>query len=202
MPFAAGCTGDASVPGAAFAPTAIGANPSPSAGATITGTAKVPGSGSFGLSLRTALVPSGLVVRVAGTSIQATADGSGRFTLEGVPPGDVELVFEGAGINASLVLSDVESDEEFTIVVVLNGNSAELEDDSRDDDSADEDPADDDDSVDDDSVDDDSADDSSDDADSEDEADDEEDDEDDDEEDDEEDEEDDEEDEAGDAKKK
>lgn len=168
-----GCSGDSSGPTSPFTPTTLGdTRPGSTTGATISGTARLSGSGSSGASLMTALRSSVLIVRVEGTGIAASVDASGRFTLEGVPPGDVRLHFEGSGINATLTLRSVQGEQTLTIVVVLKGNSAALESDSRtgavdDDDSADDDSADDDsaddDSTDDDSEDDDSADDDADD---------------------------------------
>lgn len=165
----ASCGGGASGPAAPFAPTALGANQPAAAGATISGTARLSGSSSSGASLnsgaslKTALGPAALVVRVVGTTLQVVVDSSGQFTLEGVPSGNVQLHFEGAGINATLTLPAVQEGQTLIIVVVLAGNNAELESDSRngsvDDDSADDDA--DDDSADDDSADDDAADDDS-----------------------------------------
>ena len=163
--FLASCSGGTSGSAAPFSPTTLGVNqPGSTTGATISGTAKVSGSSPSGNSLRTAIGSSGLMVTVEGTQIAGTVDASGHFTLEGVPSGDVQLHFEGPGINATLTLRSVEPEETVTIVVVLSGNDAKVESDSRDgsaDDDSAEDQSTDDDSADDDSADDDSADDDS-----------------------------------------
>ena len=52
---------------------------------------------------------SGLRVSITGTALQTTTDGSGRFTLSGVPSGRVELRFEGSGIDARLELEGLQS---------------------------------------------------------------------------------------------
>ena len=159
----ASCSGGASGPAAPFAPTTLSVNqPAATTGTTISGTVKLSGSSSSGASLRAALGPPALLVRVVGTALEAAADPSGRFTLEGVPPGDVQLHFGGSGINATLTLPSVQAEQTVIIVVVLTGNGATLESDSRngsvdDDDSADDDAADDDSVDDDDSADDDDA---------------------------------------------
>jgi hypothetical protein len=70
-----------------------------------------------------------LTVTVSGTQISATIDGKGQFTLTGVPPGTVQLMFTGPGVNAALTLSDVGERDEIHITVRVNGNNAELEDD-------------------------------------------------------------------------
>lgn len=70
-----------------------------------------------------------LTVTVSGTQMSATIDGKGQFTLTGVPPGTVQLMFTGPGVNAALTLSDVGERDEIHITVRVNGNTAELEDD-------------------------------------------------------------------------
>ena len=73
-----------------------------------------------------------LTVTVNGTNITSNVDGNGNFQLTGVPPGDVTLMFSGAGANASITLSNVPANAQISITVTLNGNSAKLE--NRDDD--------------------------------------------------------------------
>jgi uncharacterized protein DUF5666 len=72
-----------------------------------------------------------LTVTVNGTNITSNVDGNGNFQLTGVPPGNVTLMFSGAGANASITLSNVPANAQISITVTLNGNSAKLE--NRDD---------------------------------------------------------------------
>ena len=144
-----------------------------SGGATITGTVSLPGGVQSGVAVMTVGGPAGLTVSVVGTSLGAVADAAGRFLLESVPPGDVQLRFQGSGVDATLMLPDVQVGQTVTIVVFVAGDSASIDsdtrtdavdDDSKDDDAVDDDSKDDDsvdDSVDDDSRDDDSVDDDS-----------------------------------------
>ena len=48
-----------------------------------------------------------LTVSINGTSITSSVDGNGNFQLTGVPPGNVTLMFSGAGANASITLNNV-----------------------------------------------------------------------------------------------
>jgi hypothetical protein len=69
----------------------------------------------------------------------ATIDGSGRFILTGVPSGQVELRFEGKGIDARLSLAGLQEGQSLDIHVKLSGSEASLEgsdDDNQDDDHA------------------------------------------------------------------
>ena len=73
-----------------------------------------------------------LRVSIVGTNITTNVDGSGQFTLTGVPPGDVTLEFSGSGVSARLTLTGVTASQEIRIEVRLNGNSARLESERRD----------------------------------------------------------------------
>jgi len=77
------------------------------------------------------LAVSSLHVTISGTNISSTVDGSGQFTLTGVPPGTVTLQFSGPGVSASITLSGVSAGEQITIDVTLNGSSARVDSESR-----------------------------------------------------------------------
>jgi hypothetical protein len=96
------------------------ASPSLAGGATIAGSIVASGAGGGGNG-------SGVVVSIAGTPLSATADGSGRFSLSGVPRGDAGLQFTAPGVNASVGVGSVESDETISVVVSLTGSTAVLE---------------------------------------------------------------------------
>jgi uncharacterized protein DUF5666 len=122
----AACGGGGSSKSSA-SPTAPGAAaPSSAAGATITGTV-VGGLGAA--SFRPA--SAGLTVTIAGSSVTTTVDGGGAFTLHGVPSGNIQVVFNGAGVSAHIDLDDVADHEDIHLTVRVNGTTAEVEDNHR-----------------------------------------------------------------------
>ena len=116
------------------APTQPSATPSINApapsvsGASIGGTV-VGATGASAAPFRTLGVT--LTVSITGTNVSSTVDGAGRFRLQGVPAGRVELHFVGSGVDARLVIDNVGANEAIEIVVRVNGNVAELEDNHR-----------------------------------------------------------------------
>ena len=96
-------------------PTASAAVPTPSGpGAVVTGT------------IVTAQAPSELArltVAVSGTALSSQVNSSGRFMLQGIPPGRVELRFQGPGINASLQLGALQEGQHVDITVAVNGTT-------------------------------------------------------------------------------
>ncbi len=101
----AGCTGGSGSPAA----------PSGGVGATITGTV-----------IRTAGAPLGLRVGVSGTDLSAVVESSGSFQIARVPPGNVQLNFKDATVNAVAQLSNVAQDEFIEVQVQVNGTSATI----------------------------------------------------------------------------
>ena len=98
----------------------------PAAGATIAGTVQ---SGAAASPEIGASSVSDLRVSVSGTAIQSMTDGSGRFTLNGVPSGRVELRFEGNGTDARLEIEGLQSGQTLTLTVRVSGASASRVDD-------------------------------------------------------------------------
>ena len=98
-----------------------------------------------------------VTVTVVGTTISAVADGKGKFSLTGVPAGDVQLKFAGVGVDATITLFGVEAGDRIDLVVRVTGSSVRIEaerrerrnrdddDDDEDDDDGDDDEDDDDD---------------------------------------------------------
>ena len=122
-----GCGSDAS-----FSPTAPSAT-NGSRGAVITGrvtgmstSATTATQGTF-----TTMAESRVTVTVVGANISSTVDGTGQFTLTGVPPGDVRLKFSGNGVDATITLSGVSASDRITITVALNGDAARVESEQR-----------------------------------------------------------------------
>jgi hypothetical protein len=108
----------------------VGPSSTTASGATITGT--VNGVSSAGRAWSTApgttanTAPAGITVTVVGTTLSTTVSGTGTFTLTGVPAGTVQLRFSGPGIDATLTITGV-STEQIQIVVTLSGSSANVD---------------------------------------------------------------------------
>jgi len=108
-----------------------------STAASIGGAVRAVSGGSATSSL------AGLRVAVSGTSLATTTSVNGQFNLNDVPPGNVTLLFDRAGLNALLPLGTVRAGDRVTIVVTINGSNASI--DSRSDEREDENDDDDDD---------------------------------------------------------
>lgn len=86
------------------------------------------GAGSSSLtSAGTGHAITGLTVTIVGTSITATVDGAGRFTLEATTSGDLQLRFTGPGIDATIALSDVRPSQSISLVIAISGSTATVE---------------------------------------------------------------------------
>jgi hypothetical protein len=91
--------------------------------ALTTGTPAVASNGS---------TTSTLKVTINGTNISTEVDGSGRFELNGVPPGTVEMTFSTDSMSATLRLSGIEEGDVIEIEVRLDGNRVMLDSERRD----------------------------------------------------------------------
>lgn len=120
---AAACSGESSR-STPTSPTAGAAAPAPSAtGATITGTVNA------GLSTSAfATSAAGMTIAVDGTALSTTTDGSGAFTLSGVPTGKITLHFMGTSADARLDINDVTEHETIELHVRVNGSQVEVDD--------------------------------------------------------------------------
>jgi len=98
-----------------------------------TGTATISGSviGAPATGAFRTMSAASIVVTVVGSSVTATVDGSGRFTLQNVPSGDQTLVFSGTGISARVTISGVADHEHIDISVALSGAAAAVDEDER-----------------------------------------------------------------------
>jgi hypothetical protein len=85
-----------------------------------------PSDGGF-----TTLAERSVTVRVMGTDISTTTDGQGRFTLNGVPGGTIQLQFTGPGVNATVTLAGVSESDQIEITVRINGSNARLDSERR-----------------------------------------------------------------------
>ena len=89
-------------------------------------------SEAAGGSTVSAAVASGVTVTVVGTNITVITDGSGKFHLKNVPSGDVQLLFQGSGISATITLKSVGSSQHVKIKVVVQSTTAQVVEDERD----------------------------------------------------------------------
>jgi hypothetical protein len=100
---------------------------SPSGSAAII-SGSVLGAGSSSLtSAGIGHATTGLTVTIVGTSVTATVDGAGRFTLEATNAGDLQLRFTGPGIDATIALADVRPSESISLVIAIAGSTATVE---------------------------------------------------------------------------
>lgn len=98
-------------------------------GASISGT--VQGGGSTALTASgIGHAIAGLTVTVTGTSISSGVDAAGRFTLKGVPAGDVQLQFSGP-VTGSLQVNAVQPAETITLVIGVSTGTITLESQTR-----------------------------------------------------------------------
>ena len=119
----------------AFSPTSPSGNgrgsSSGTAGATITGSVNgvqasiTSSSEAVAMASKPATKP--VTVTVVGTSISTTIDGSGRFQLNDVPVGDVQLKFVGTGLDATLTVKGVEAGDVIDLRVRLTDSSVRIE---------------------------------------------------------------------------
>ena len=100
-------------------PTPTGAAAAGVSGATITGS--VASTGAL----------SNVRVSVANTSLSTSVDAYNRFVLRSVPAGDVQLVFSGTGVSASLPIQGVQNSETINIAVTLTSGTASVDNESR-----------------------------------------------------------------------
>jgi hypothetical protein len=64
---------------------------------------------------------AGMTVSVAGTSLVAPVDSSGRFSLTAVPSGDIELRFSGGTVDTSLAIAGVTDRDQIQLAVTVDG---------------------------------------------------------------------------------
>lgn len=109
--------------GGSASPTEPGSPSGATSGASISGT--VSGTQSALTASGTNAIP-GLVVTVAGTSISSGLDAAGRFTLNGVPGGDIQLQFSGP-VSATITISNVQTSEKITLVISVSGSTVTVQ---------------------------------------------------------------------------
>jgi hypothetical protein len=99
-------------------------------GVSMSSTASVNGLTASPLT-QTTSSSDALKVSVNGTNIETTVDGTGQFTLNGVPSGTIVLNFTGRGVNASVTIRGVNTGDQIEIDVRLENGGARLQSDRR-----------------------------------------------------------------------
>ena len=101
--------------------------PPPTGSGNAIGTATISGSlismTSSAAPLRSAATVT-LTVTITGTGISSTVAPGGTFTLNGVPAGNIELHFGGAGVDDRTTIADVADNEQIRIAVTVTGARA------------------------------------------------------------------------------
>jgi hypothetical protein len=114
---AAACGGKGNAPtapsGGGAATPVSPAGPASPAAATITGSVQNASAGA--------------TVGIGGTSMSATLDPAGRFTLVNVPAGDVQLQVNSGAAQAAVPIPGVQAAQTVEVVVMVSGASASLE---------------------------------------------------------------------------
>jgi hypothetical protein len=132
------CGGEA--PQIPAGPSSTGVPSSSTQGATIRGNVSAGAlpAQAAGMSLTSpvgfasATVPlAAMAAQVVGTPISSLVSTGGGFTLEGVPPGPVQLRFVGSGVDASVALSPVKAGDVVSLLVGVAGATATVQSESR-----------------------------------------------------------------------
>ena len=84
-------------------------------GAVITGRVNGANNLPVATGVLATLATTSLRVTISGTDISTAVDGTGTFTLTGVPPGTVTLQFSGPGVSAASTLTGVTTGETIRI---------------------------------------------------------------------------------------
>lgn len=115
-----------SAPASPFAPEASTGNSAAATSASISG--RVGSGSSFGYSLMstTSGTSAGVTVTATGTAAATVIDASGRFQLN-VPPGPIELQFNGSGLNWRTNIGAVAAGDTVDVFIALNGTAADLQ---------------------------------------------------------------------------
>jgi hypothetical protein len=124
--FAAACAGGGTT--SPSGPSGSSLSGGSSSGATITGTVATSLSAR---SFHTLGTSPGMTVSVTGTNVSSPVDGSGNFTLSGVPTGDDDLHISGGSSDAHVHVRGVTDHEHINVDLTVTGTTATVEDSER-----------------------------------------------------------------------
>lgn len=95
------------------------------------GNAVVAGNVRLGATAGVGSASDPMKVQVVGTDIVATVSLAGQFVLNGVPSGQIQLHFFGAGVDATVTIGQIATGETVTISVTVVGTTAVVESEAR-----------------------------------------------------------------------
>ena len=116
------CGGRASSP---ISPSGVAPSVSASGNAVVAGNVRLGATAGVGSA------SDPMKVQVVGTDIVATVSLAGQFVLNGVPSGQIQLHFFGAGVNATVTIGQIATGETVTISVTVVGTTAVVESEAR-----------------------------------------------------------------------
>lgn len=114
--------GPSNVTGPAAIPNAVPASGTATISGSVAGATRAHRVDPYGSSIST-----NITVKVVGTNVSTTVDILGRFVLEGVPTGSVQLHFSGAGVDATVNIGTVRERERVDVELTVNGTNATLQ---------------------------------------------------------------------------
>lgn len=111
-------------------PTEPGGNPATLGTASLSGQISVADSGNLASDLSSVSGAdqsgAGVTVRIQGTDLATSADGSGSFRLDGVPHGNQVVVFETSQSSAGVQVDAIQPQEAIRLEVELDGTNARV----------------------------------------------------------------------------
>jgi len=116
------CGGRASSP---ISPSGVAPSVSASGNAVVAGNVRLGATAGVGSA------SDPMKVQVVRTDIVATVSLAGQFVLNGVPSGQIQLHFFGAGVNATVTIGQIATGETVTISVTVVGTTAVVESEAR-----------------------------------------------------------------------
>jgi hypothetical protein len=84
-------------------------------------------TGSTGSTTAATGPASSIVVTIVGTSISATVDAKGQFTLTNVPGGTLQLQFTGPNVNGILTLTNIQAGQTIELAIDITSGGVALE---------------------------------------------------------------------------
>jgi hypothetical protein len=114
--------------GGSKSPVAPSDSPAAATGSTAVITGSVKGAGASPMTMAGDGQPmTGVTVTVIGTAISSTVDSAGVFNLVGVPTGDIQIRFSGAGVDATIAVTEVQAAQTITLTITVTGGSATVD---------------------------------------------------------------------------
>lgn len=111
-------------PSGALGPSVM---PSPPASGSATISGSLNGGAGAQRVVRAGSSGTNISVSVVGTNVSTTVDFFGRFVLEGVPTGSVQLHFSGPGVDATINMGTVRDREQIDLEVTVRASTVTVD---------------------------------------------------------------------------